>query len=114
MTITAEVPPTVLLPVGGAWRLEVTTRNEDGYLHAGTPVASISVPDDPDPVPIVLDEIGAGRYRATYTVTAAGRHVATLSTADDSLYLTADVAMAVTAAGMPVAGDVVLYLRDNG
>lgn len=99
----------VLLTVGGQWLIDVAVTDLDGYPADDVPSVVVTLPDDTTASPTV-ETVTAGRYRATYTVAAAGRHVAQVATATDVADFAAH-ALAVTAeTGMPDAAAVVEYL----
>lgn len=102
----------VLLPIGGIWSLHVLVTDLDGCPVDEVPTVTVTLPDGSTATPEV-ETICPGDYRAGYTTTAAGRHVAHVATVD---YGAADVAAyaagPTTEAGMPVVDDVADYLGD--
>lgn len=104
MVVRALTPTAVLLPVGGQWLIEVETTD--------LPVVTVTLPDGTTATPPV-ELVAAGYYRAAYTVTTAGRHVAQAATADDVAGFAAYAQGATTAGGMPIVDDVADYLREG-
>lgn len=113
MTVTATSADQALLPVGGVWVLRVSVLDWDGSPADQAPVFTVTDPTGGTSTPVV-ETVATGDYRATYTIAAAGRHVARAATA---VYGVADFAAfaadATTGAGMPVVADVATYLREN-
>lgn len=113
MAIRAASPTGVLLPISGVWTLEVHTTDDDGYLTAGTPVATVTRPDGTTTAPS-FETVETGHYRATYTPTVGGRHIAVVVDAEHgAVDFAAYVTTTTTAAGMPTVDDVADYLRED-
>lgn len=112
MTIHAVSPPSTLLTVGGQWRIEVCVTDLDGAAIDTAPVVTVTLPDDTTATPTV-ETVTLGRYRATYTPTLVGRHVARAATGDDVANLAAYATTTTTASGMPTTDDVADYLREG-
>lgn len=109
MTIHAVSPPSTLLPVGGQWRIEVEVRDLDGAAVDTAPTVTVTLPDDSFATPTV-ETVAVGRYRATYTPTMPGRHVARAATGNDVTDLAAYALEVTAGTGMPAVPDVVAYL----
>lgn len=102
--------PAATLPLGGRWLLDVVTTDDDGQLVDAAPTLAVERPDGTT-TPLVVEHVDAGRYRAVYVTAAAGRHVASASSATAGAAATAAyVVTATTAAGLPTASDVVAYM----
>lgn len=100
-------------PVGDVWPIVVDVLDADGFRVGVAPTVTVTAPDGTTSTPAVESTIG-GCWRALYTITAAGRHIAT---AAESSYGSVDfvlTAVAASVAGaMPGVADVTKYLGDN-
>ena len=112
MAVTAR-NASVDLAVGAVWLIDVSVTDVDGCPAAAATTVTITLPDDTTEEPAVTDA-GAGRYRAEYVLTAAGRHIAEVET--DGYGVAGLVAYAhpiTTAAGMPTVASVRTYDPDT-
>lgn len=109
-----EVTPVgVTLPVGGRWVVDVLVTDDDGHLVDQAPVATVADPAG-GTGSAAVDRVDVGTYRAAYTPTLTGRHVLAVLTADHGAEVAAVyVVGATTAAGMPNADDVAVYLKGD-
>lgn len=106
-------PPAAMLAVGGRWALGFVTYDAYGCQSgAVTPTITVTKPDT-STVAVIPVYLGSGLWEAVYTVAAAGRHLAAVATPEDRLDLAAYVDVVTTAAGMPTAADVSVYLGAN-
>ncbi len=113
MGVRAISPSSVTLPVGGVWLLAVDVRDGDGYPADAVPTVVVTLPDDTTANPIV-ETLSTGYYRATYTVAAAGRHVAVATAAGfGTASFAAWVDATATGTGMPDVVAVDNYLGDH-
>ena len=103
-------PLSGLVPVGGAWVLDVSTTDENGdHTSAVVPVVSVTDPAGAITTPAPVAGV-TGFYTITVTPVLPGRYVAHLSTPDDALDAATYVLGPTTAAGMPNVSDVAAYL----
>ena len=114
MGVRAVSASSVLLPVGGQWLIEVETTDLDGQLVDAAPTVAVTRPDGTAVTPApTAAPVTAGRYRATYTIAAPGRHIALVTAGGDVADFAAH-ALAVTAGnGMPDVPSVVAYLGET-
>lgn len=112
MAIRATSSTSTTLPLGGLWRIDVETRDDDGYLADGAPVVVVTLPAGTITGP-TFELVTTGHYRAAYTVATAGRYTAHVTTADDAVDFTVHVATTTTGAAMPDITDVNDYLGDH-
>ncbi|MEU8329822.1 hypothetical protein [Micromonospora sp. NPDC048839] len=95
----------VLLPVGGYWRLDV---------DADTVPTVVVTPPTGEPVPVLAAQTAAGRWQATYLVLAPGRYVARATVVDEDVVdFVAQVLAVTTGAEMPDVPAVVEYLGET-
>lgn len=107
----ADSNASVQLPVGASWVIDVSVRDENGYLVAGDPEVTVTLPGGTTEAP-TFAATSTGRYRATYAVVTPGRHVAHVATANDAVDFAAWAIGVTTSSGMPTAGDYVTYHTD--
>lgn len=100
----ATTPDSALLAVGQTWRIGVAS-------DAAVTVV-VTLPDDTSASP-TAERTHDLSWLAEYTVLSTGRYVARVSTAGDAVDFAVYVAGVTTAAGMPTAGDVANYMREN-
>ncbi len=113
MPVTATCSVESQRPVGDLWPIEVDVTDADGYTASETPVVTVTLPDGSTATPTVESTTG-GRYRASYPLAAAGRHVATATTTGYGTAVFTVTAVAPTVAGgMPAVADVNAYLGAN-
>jgi hypothetical protein len=105
-----ESPAAGIVPVGGAWVLDVSTWDEYGYaVPAVSPSVSITLPDGSTTVPVPVGD-GSGGWAITVLPVQSGRYVAHVSTVDDAVDAAVYVLGPTTASGMPKVSDVAVYL----
>jgi len=113
VTVQEQVPASQTLVLGAVWVLSVLVQDDDGGFTAVAPTCTVTLPNGTTAAPAMTDQ-GGGVWRALYTTTAAGRHVArVVSTGYGATDLTAFVTALVAAAGMPALADVKAYLGTN-
>ncbi|SIQ07178.1 hypothetical protein [Micromonospora avicenniae] len=112
MGLRALSSTAALLPIGGRWVIEVETTNDDGYLVDGAPAVVVTLPGGTVSNP-TFTRLGAGTYRAVYTVGSSGRYVARVTTADDAVDFAAYATATTSGTGMPTTDDVAAYLREG-
>ncbi len=111
--LTLLSPPSSLVPVGGAWVLDVSTSDQDGYLNGSvTPTVAATNPAGVVTAPVAVAG-GTGEWTVTLTPTVAGRWLAHLSTPEDAVDVAAYVLGPTTTTGMPVVSDVATYLGQS-
>lgn len=113
MAVTACGSTSAELPIGGVWVLGVRVTDADGCPAEDTVTVTVTLPAGGTATPDVED-LGDGRYRATYSVGTAGRYVAravgaTYGAVDFAAYASATVA----GTAMPDLDDVLNYLGWN-
>jgi hypothetical protein len=109
--LSAEVQS---LPIGGRWLIDVLVTDDDGYEVDVAPTVTVTLPDSSTSAP-VPEHTDAGRYRAAYTMAAAGRHTARVVAAGyGAADLAAYTAAATTQAGMPTVAGYRGYDEDGG
>jgi hypothetical protein len=114
VTVQLVSSPTVDLPVGGIWTIDVSVYDVDGGLVVtDVPVVTVTPPGGVD-VPVVPTVTSLGYYRASVLVTTAGRYLARVVTAAHGA---ADLAAYVTAVragiGMPSAEQFRAYASED-
>lgn len=102
MDVRAVSPTSMLLPVGGVWRIDVATSGD-------TPTVVVTLPDGTTATP-TTSTVGVGWHRAEHTVAEPGRYVARASTTGGVVDFAAYATAATTEAGMPTVPDVVDYV----
>lgn len=102
---------TATVPTGAAWTVAFETRDANGNLSAlVTPTVLLTAPDTSTSAPLPLSLGYGGGWYVQPVLTLAGRHLMKVSTAEDASYWAAHVDVPLTEAGMPVVGDVSVYL----
>jgi hypothetical protein len=95
----------VLLPVGGSWRLDV---------YADTAPTVVVTPPAGEPVTVPAEQFSITRWEASYVVAAPGRYVARATVVDGDLVdFAAQVLAVTTGAQMPDVPAVVEYLGET-
>ncbi|WP_409074070.1 hypothetical protein [Micromonospora chalcea] len=113
MGMTAKSSTSILLPISGLWIIEFEITDADGYSASVTPAVTVTLPAG-TASPVVAEGIGAGRYRAAYTVGSSGRYVArVVATGYGALDFAAYAAATTAETGMPTTDDVAVYLREG-
>ena len=103
-----------LANVGEAWTIRVRTVDENGYATGTTtPSITITRPDASTSSPVLAADVLYGDWLVRYTVLAAGRHVAHVSTVNDALDVAMYAAGPTTESGMPTTDDLARYLQQN-
>lgn len=93
------------LPISGVWTMSMAVTDSDGCPTDVEPTVTVTLPDGTTATPDV-EAVTTGVYRTEYVVTAAGRHVAAVTTpANGAVGFTAFVTATVAAAGMPSLDD---------
>lgn len=109
MPVTATSSTESQRPVGDVWPIAVQVTTETGHAAGVAPVVTVTRPDGTTATPAV--EESAGGYLATYTLAAAGRHVAVASATGAGAATFVTEAVSPTSAGqMPAVADVNAYL----
>lgn len=112
MPVTAKTATESQRPVGDQWPLIVEVTDVDGYSAIEVPVITVTLPNGTTAVPAV-EQVGSCQ-RATYTLAAPGRYVATATTTAYGVATFVVEAVPVTTAGLlPTAADVTQYLGPN-
>lgn len=113
MPVTACATTDSQRPVGDVWPLTVEVTDVDGRPAAVAPVITVTPPAGVAATPAV-EYLGGGRYRATYDLAVAGRHVATATAVGYGSAAFVVTVVAPTLAGaMPAAADVSKYLGEH-
>jgi hypothetical protein len=113
MPVTATTEQSVQLDVGDVWYLGVSVTDDDGDALAATVSVTVTTPSGATSTPTVTAEDETGYYTATYTVSAAGRYLATMTVSGDAVGVAPFTAWAdspVAASGMPTLAQVKTYL----
>jgi hypothetical protein len=101
MTVMAWSKPSVDLPVGGVWLIDVVVFDVDGEHTDDAPVVTVTLPGGGTASPSVSD-LGWGHFRAAYVVGSVGRYVArAVTSVNGAADFTAFVTATVAATGMP-------------
>lgn len=100
------------ISVSGLWTIEVLETDAYGYAQTSTaPTLLLTLPGGTTASPTFA--LVEDYWRATYTVTTAGRWIAKVSTATDAEYAVAFVSSTTAGTSMPSIADVADYI-DSG
>lgn len=113
-TIRIAARTRVALPLGGLWRVDVVTRDDDGYLVGDAPVATITLPGGTTSTPAAT-LVETGLYRFEYTAGTAGRYLIRIVNEATSDVATATVWVSATVGStqMPDIAEVRGYLDEE-
>lgn len=103
-------PSTALMPVGGAWVLDVSTVDADGFATAAvTPTVSVTDASGAITAPVPVSDTHGG-WTITVTPLAAGRWTVHVSTPEDAVDAAVYVLGPTTSSGMPNVSDAASYM----
>jgi hypothetical protein len=114
MTATALSPESGRLDVGDSWLLAVEVRDDvTGDLKDATVVAVVTRPDTSTNSPTVVRQ-SLGTFYALYTLAAAGRHTALVTSSGAVVSVTDFAVEAVVPGALPTATEAQTYLQSTG
>lgn len=112
MAVTATTEQSVTLDVGDVWALGILVTNEDEIPTSATVAVQVTTPSGSTSSPSATED-ETGYFEASYTVAAAGRHLAVVTVSGAVVGVVPFTAWAqspTAAAGMPTLAETKEYL----